>query len=117
MNARTKELPGMVLDDNSIHLPLPDDYIADEYIYRNFPKFSDRQVWANSADPDQTAPSLIRVYTVCRSVCTHYSMVEPHSSHFRVITTNSLGVRIFRKFTVFLEVRRMKISIPVALCG
>ena len=24
--------------------------------YHNFPKFSDRQVWANSADPDQTAP-------------------------------------------------------------
>ena len=24
--------------------------------YRNFPKFSDRQVWSNSADPDQTAP-------------------------------------------------------------
>ena len=23
--------------------------------YRNDPKFSDRQVWANSADPDQTA--------------------------------------------------------------
>ena len=23
---------------------------------RNDPKFSDRQVWANSADPDQTAP-------------------------------------------------------------
>ena len=22
------------------------------YMYRNFPKFSDRQVWANSADPD-----------------------------------------------------------------
>ena len=47
--------------------------------------------------------SLIRVYTVCHSVCivwTHYSMVEPHSSNFRVITTNILGVRIFRKFTV-----------------
>ena len=27
-------------------------------------------------------------------------MVEPHSSKFRVITTNFLGVRIFRKFTV-----------------
>ena len=27
-------------------------------------------------------------------------MVEPHSSNFRVITTNFLGVRIFRKFTV-----------------
>ena len=24
--------------------------------YRNVPKFSDRQVWTNSADPDQTAP-------------------------------------------------------------
>ena len=24
--------------------------------YRNVPKFSERQVWANSADPDQTAP-------------------------------------------------------------
>ena len=24
--------------------------------YRNDPKFSDRQFWANSADPDQTAP-------------------------------------------------------------
>ena len=24
--------------------------------YRNVPKLSDRQVWANSADPDQTAP-------------------------------------------------------------
>ena len=45
----------------------------------------------NSADPDQTAPrsSLIRVYTVCHSACivwTHYSMVEPHSSNFRVVT-------------------------------
>ena len=27
-------------------------------------------------------------------------MVEPHSSNFRVITTNVLGVRIFGKFTV-----------------
>ena len=36
-------------------------------------------------------PSLIRFYTVCHSVCivwTHYSMVEPHSWNFRVITTN-----------------------------
>ena len=70
--------------------------------YRNDPKFSDRYARANSADPDQ---SLIRVYTVCQSVCivwTHYSVVEPHSSNFRVITTNFLGVRIFRKFTVVI---------------
>ena len=47
--------------------------------------------------------SLIWVCTVCHSVCivwTHYSLVKPHSSNFRVIITNILGVRIFRKFTV-----------------
>ena len=47
--------------------------------------------------------SLIWVYTVCHSVCivwTHYSMVEPHISNFRVIITICFGVRIFRKFTV-----------------
>ena len=32
-----------------------------------------------------------------------YSMVEPHSSFFRVITTNFLGVWIFRKFTVLMQ--------------
>ena len=30
----------------------------------NTVKFSDRLIWANSADPDQTAPNLIRVFTV-----------------------------------------------------
>ena len=49
--------------------------------------------------------SVALVYTVCHSVCivwTHYSMVEPHNSNFRVITTNILGVRISRKFTLFI---------------
>ena len=66
--------------------------------YHNDPKFSDRYACSSRS-------SLIRVYTVCHSVCivwTHYSMVEPHSSKFRVITTNCLGVRIFRKFMVIL---------------
>ena len=31
-------------------------YGAYKHVYRNDPKFSDRYVWANSADPDQTAP-------------------------------------------------------------
>ena len=35
-------------------------------------------------------------------VWTHNSMVEPHSSNFRVITTNFWSVRIFREFTVFI---------------
>ena len=73
-------------------------------MYRHGPKFSDRYAWANSADPDQTEEQSDQgLHCVCHSVCivwTHYSMVEPHSSDFRVITTNFLGVRIFRKFTV-----------------
>ena len=89
--------------NDSVAFPLLKTEFETEFEnYRNFLKFSDRQVRANSADPDQRN-SLIRVYTVCHSVCTvwtHYSMVEPHSSNFRVITTNVLGVRIFRKFTV-----------------
>ena len=71
-------------------------------IYHNDPKFSDRYAWASSADPDQRS-SLIRVYNICHSVCivwTHYAIVEPHSSNFRVITTSFLGVQIVRKFMV-----------------
>ena len=34
-------------------------YLILVQIYRNFPKFSDRQVWANNADPDQTAPRAV----------------------------------------------------------
>ena len=74
--------------------------------YRNDPKFSNRQVRANSADPDQTAPSLIRVYIVCNSGCifwVHYSLVKPSCSNFRMITANFWGVRILRIFTVMWE--------------
>ena len=37
------------------------------WTYRNDPTFLDRYVWASSADPDQS--SLIRVFTVCYSIC------------------------------------------------
>ena len=91
--------------------------------YRKDPKFSDRQVSANSADPDQTAPSLIRVYTVCNSGCifwVHYSSVKPSCSNFRVITANVLGVRKFRNFKVHIygtqgSFRQRDIHVPLAL--
>ena len=47
----------------------------------------------------QTQSSVIRVYTVCNSLCTfwtHYSTVNPRCSNFRVITANFSGVRFFR---------------------
>ena len=59
--------------------------------------------------PGQTVQTQIRRLLQglhCLPFClqpTHYSMVEPHSSNFRVITTNFVGVRIFRKFTVVCE--------------
>ena len=71
--------------------------------YRNDPKFSDRQAW-----PGQTVQTQIRLllesdqglHCLLFHHLDSYSMVEPHSSNFKVITTNILGVRIFRKFTV-----------------
>ena len=70
-----------------------------KYEYSNFPKFSDRQVWANSANPDQrsslirvcTRSSLIRVCTVCNTLCIfwkHYSKEKPSCSTLRVTTAN-----------------------------
>ena len=70
--------------------------------YHNDSKFSDNLALASSVNPDQTAP-LIKVYTVCCSVCIfwmHYSVVKPLCSNFRVITTNISDVRIFRSFMV-----------------
>ena len=78
-----------------------------------FLSFQTDGLWANSADPDQTAhrgavcvSSLIRVYTVYLSICTfwtHYSIVELPCSNFRVITANFSGVRNFRIFTELVE--------------
>ena len=70
-------------------------------VYRHDPKFLDRHVCANNVNPDQT---LIRVYTVCHSVCNfwmHYPVVKPPCSNFRIIKSNFSGVRIFRIFTLF----------------
>ena len=37
----------------------------DKQLLRNDPKFSDRQVWANSADPDQTADQRLDCLPFC----------------------------------------------------
>ena len=41
-------------------------------------------------------------------------MVEPHSSNFRVITTNVLGVRIFRKFTIILNSKTISFILRIS---
>ena len=61
----------------STHSILFSDIEMKIILYHNDPKFLDKQVLANSADPDQRS-SLIRVFTVCYSICiflTKYPMV------------------------------------------
>ena len=59
--------------------------------YRNVTKFSDRQVWANSADPDQTAPRgvLWSGSTLFAIPSAFFGCISLRKSHlFRVITPN-----------------------------
>ena len=80
-------------------------------MYRNDPKFSDRLIWANSADPVRS--SLIRVFTVCYSICiflTKYPKVWPLCLRFRWITSNFSGVQKFRNFTVIIIIMFLQVS-------
>ena len=81
--------------------------------YRNVPKFSDRYAWANSTDPEEQSDQGLH----CLPFSLHCmdSLLEPHSSNFRVTTTNILGVRVFRKFTV-AHAQVLKRVRYVALC-
>ena len=55
--------------------------------YRNDPKFSNRQVWANSVEPDQEHSDWsLHCLLFHRHFWIHYSMVKPPWSNFRVTT-------------------------------
>ena len=45
-----------VLDSRDLYTNNSNTIFVHIYAYRNDPKCSDREIWANSADPDQTAP-------------------------------------------------------------
>ena len=85
--------------------------------YRNDPKFSDRQVWANSVDPDQTADQHLDCLPFC-IFWTHYSMVKQPCPNFRVITANVwmselLGVlRYTTSITLSLVSELISVSYP-----
>ena len=61
--------------------------------------FSDRQVWANSVDQDQTAPgwSGSTLFAIWSALSGHITL---YCLNFRVITAKISGVQIFRTFTV-----------------
>ena len=66
----------------------------------------DKHDWANSADPDQTAPRgavLMRVLAAFQSICIiqrHDTTAEPLRMNPRVFTVKLTGVRNVRNFTV-----------------
>ena len=65
-----------------------------------YTKVSDKMEYANSADPDQTAPEggLIRVYTVCHS--TKHFKKQLHKKKGKKKVWNK-SVRHFRTFRVY----------------
>ena len=65
--------------------------------YRNDPNFSERKVWANSVDPDQTAQEQSDQGLHC--LLSHYSVVKRYCPNFRMFTALLSGVRIFGIFT------------------
>ena len=64
--------------------------------YLNDPKFLDRQVWANTADPNQRS-SLIRVRTICNFVQHLLDTLLYGKANF---TAKFSGVRSCRIFTL-----------------
>ena len=78
----------------------PSDYM---YECRNDSKVSDTGLGKQCRHRSDCCgrSSLIKVYTVCKSVCiiwTNYSMVKPPCSSFRVVKVNFSGFRFFFLF-------------------
>ena len=76
---------------------------SDSYKYCNDPKFLNRQVWTNSADPDQTAP-LLDQGLHCLLYHLHFldKMFYGLASlfDFKMFTAKFSGVQKFRNFMV-----------------
>ena len=79
---------------------LTKDIVNKFCMYRNDPKFSDRQAWANRADLEQSDQGLHCLQFPLRFLM-HYAKVKP--SCLRVVTANFQVSEIFRKFTIILD--------------
>ena len=65
----------------------------------SYTNVSDKVAYANSADPDLTAPSsLIRVYTVCHS--TEYLKKQLHKKQNLGQKSTDYSIKDFRTFTI-----------------
>ena len=96
-----------------------EEYLVPKGIYRNNPKYLDRQVWANSVDPDHTASrsSLIRFYTI---FCFYLHLLDSfihvywksHCWNFRKVL---VSFRVSEFFHVFFIVADAGIFVPSVL--
>ena len=85
----------------------------------DFPEFSDRQVWTNSVDPNQTqfdqgihclpfSRSRLIWATMLAILSAFFRQITP-CLNFRVITANFSGVWILRTFTIGWWIDDMKV--------
>ena len=72
-------------------------------MYHNDPKFSDRQVWANSAEEQSDQGLHCLQFRLHLLEALLYGI--PSCSNFRVVTANFSNVQIFRIFTVSFRLR------------
>ena len=79
-----------------------------------------RWVWSNRIEPDQTAPeraNIRGVYTFCHSVCTfstHYLMVKPRCSIFRIMTAIlSVVPNFFYFYGISISFSLLQVSIAM----
>ena len=76
--------------------------------YRNDPKFSDRQVWANSADPDQTADQRLDGLPFRLQPCPNFRVITAN-----VWTSELLGVLWYTtSITLSLVSELISVSYP-----
>ena len=91
-----------------------------KFIYRNVPKFSDRQVWATSADPDKTAPrgAVWSGSTLLAILSASFGCITLRKRHLVKLLgcdyNKFSAVRNFRIFTVVLHTHDFQWQCPLA---
>ena len=75
--------------------------------------FSDRQVWANSVDPDLTAPEGSALFAILSASFEHINLwKKTHCLTFAIITTIVLGFQIFSDFEGWFMIFRVMSPSP-----
>ena len=92
----------LIVREQNARLELAEYYLFQyglEFEHRNNLKFSDREVWANSADPDQTAPRAdqtapkIPEFTDARKLCGNLPLIQTKRPTPRVFhQKNAIGI-------------------------